>query len=340
MARKSGSSPRMRGKQLPIAKMLAHVRIIPAHAGQTVGMVVFPRAQSDHPRACGANGPFITVSTQIFGSSPRMRGKRRAVQGLPGGGRIIPAHAGQTSSSPSICQQRPDHPRACGANQAAGLNAGILGGSSPRMRGKHRVHRVRGRGIRIIPAHAGQTTVIGTKAHPFADHPRACGANLASRRFHHGLSGSSPRMRGKPARGLSRKGRPRIIPAHAGQTTWRSCAASNPADHPRACGANFQALPGKIGGFGSSPRMRGKLLAPHVERLTGRIIPAHAGQTPARSRRCRPWPDHPRACGANAGNGMNSDIAAGSSPRMRGKPGRNRQGIRCQRIIPAHAGQT
>ena len=34
-SRLAGSSPRMRGKQLPIAKMLAHVRIIPAHAGQT-----------------------------------------------------------------------------------------------------------------------------------------------------------------------------------------------------------------------------------------------------------------------------------------------------------------
>ena len=96
MARKSGSSPRMRGKQLPIAKMLAHVRIIPAHAGQTVGMVVFPRAQSDHPRACGANGPFITVSTQIFGSSPRMRGKRLPRRRYASRGRIIPAHAGQT----------------------------------------------------------------------------------------------------------------------------------------------------------------------------------------------------------------------------------------------------
>ena len=92
----AGSSPRMRGKQLPIAKMLAHVRIIPAHAGQTVGMVVFPRAQSDHPRACGANGPFITVSTQIFGSSPRMRGKRLPRRRYASRGRIIPAHAGQT----------------------------------------------------------------------------------------------------------------------------------------------------------------------------------------------------------------------------------------------------
>ena len=224
MARKSGSSPRMRGKQLPIAKMLAHVRIIPAHAGQTVGMVVFPRAQSDHPRACGAN-VFLAVDMPAeAGSSPRMRGK-------PGGWverrhsrRIIPAHAGQTPGSSCSRAGYPDHPRACGANDR---------------------HRHQGAPVR----------------------------------------GSSPRMRGKPARGLSRKGRPRIIPAHAGQTTWRSCAASNPADHPRACGANPLGQINVSGFAGSSPRMRGKLVLLLGLTNAARIIPAHAGQTPrARSR--------------------------------------------------------
>ena len=279
MARKSGSSPRMRGKQLPIAKMLAHVRIIPAHAGQTVGMVVFPRAQSDHPRVCGANGPFITVSTQIFGSSPRMRGKRRAVQGLPGGGRIIPAHAGQTSSSPSICQQRPDHPRACGANQAAGLNAGILGGSSPRMRGKLSPTTSRYNFPRIIPAHAGQTAPYVHRTFCRADHPRACGANGGAncRRWH--AIGSSPRMRGKPRLCTAAISALRIIPAHAGQTCGGRRGPACSADHPRACGANIGVDVSDAFGCGSSPRMRGKLPCARSGRRLRRIIPAHAGQT-------------------------------------------------------------
>ena len=178
MARKSGSSPRMRGKQLPIAKMLAHVRIIPAHAGQTVGMVVFPRAQSDHPRVCGANGPFITVSTQIFGSSPRMRGK-------PGGWverrhsrRIIPAHAGQTLAYYKPLQLPSDHPRACGANSALRPSNILQSGSSPRMRGKRRCQLSQMARDRIIPAHAGQTTTVYGRYFGPSDHPRACGANM------------------------------------------------------------------------------------------------------------------------------------------------------------------
>ena len=218
----TGSSPRMRGKRVEPVCDGAEVRIIPAHAGQTA-----PNRQDacpcpDHPRACGANRRYGRFSTRPVGSSPRMRGKRPVHHRVHADLRIIPAHAGQTSSSPSICQQRPDHPRACGANQAAGLNAGILGGSSPR-------------------------------------------------------------MRGKPARGLSRKGRPRIIPAHAGQTTWRSCAASNPADHPRACGANPLGQINVSGFAGSSPRMRGKRSSSALAASAKRIIPAHAGQTRRRA---------------------------------------------------------
>ena len=87
-------------------------------------------------------------------------------------------------------------------------------------------------------------------------------------------------MRGKPERLFVRACRPRIIPAHAGQTGERPSNARPLADHPRACGANLQLVEGFGGSFfGSSPRMRGKLLncATPVEIL--RIIPAHAGQT-------------------------------------------------------------
>ena len=87
-------------------------------------------------------------------------------------------------------------------------------------------------------------------------------------------------MRGKPHRATGPFHAVRIIPAHAGQTGERPSNARPLADHPRACGANLQLVEGFGGSFfGSSPRMRGKLLncATPVEIL--RIIPAHAGQT-------------------------------------------------------------
>ena len=71
--------------------------------------------------------------------------------------RIIPAHAGQTIKCRKIRVGQTDHPRACGANSSAVAFGAGVGGSSPRMRGKHH----HGGGVRltcrIIPAHAGQT---------------------------------------------------------------------------------------------------------------------------------------------------------------------------------------
>ena len=90
-------------------------------------------------------------------------------------------------------------------------------------------------------------------------------------------------------------------------------------DHPRACGANASECsdPDCVGG--SSPRMRGKLTANAVIRLTMRIIPAHAGQTWRADASTTACPDHPRACGANMTGTAMLLPNAGSSPRMRGK---------------------
>ena len=86
--------------------------------------------------------------------------------------------------------------------------------------------------------------------------------------------------------------------------------------------------------------MRGKLpLLQHV--LNGeRIIPAHAGQTPAMPHRAGSSPDHPRACGANFAALGGPWGIAGSSPRMRGKHICVPEDFFHKRIIPAHAGQT
>ena len=70
----------------------------------------------------------------------------------------------------------------------------------------------------IIPAHAVQTPQFGNGAWVETDHPRACGANLYKEVYMKYPHGSSPRMRGKPAKLTQRARLSRIIPAHAGQT--------------------------------------------------------------------------------------------------------------------------
>ena len=152
-------------------------RIIPAHAGQTWVWIRFFQTTTDHPRACGANEQDTDSDPDRIGSSPRMRGKHLFDAFRVRGGRIIPAHAGQTMRCARLGRVMKDHPRACGANASECSDPDCVGGSSPRMRGKPgRGRPIRAR-IRIIPAHAGQTSLLTVAVNPLPDHPRACGAN-------------------------------------------------------------------------------------------------------------------------------------------------------------------
>ena len=177
---------------------------------------------------------------------------------------------------------------------------------------------------RIIPAHAGQTTPIVTAWYRTPDHPRACGANTSTRSAYSTLVGSSPRMRGKLGFGSTRQCRPRIIPAHAGQTDDAVFSMLRHPDHPRACGANSASDWVEAWRTGSSPRMRGKLRSRRFSGTFTRIIPAHAGQTQGTANWTLDEADHPRACGANVPFQNSNDSMDGSSPRMRGKHGYER----------------
>ena len=275
---------------------------------------------SDHPRACGANYCSATSANHVPGSSPRMRGKPRVECFKLLCDRIIPAHAGQTTPVTSCFPCRSDHPRACGANLVISTVFSGSYGSSPRMRGKRREEGAFRLQIRIIPAHAGQTSLwMGLSLCP-ADHPRACGANASAAPAKTPDAGSSPRMRGKRRNLFYFLCFGRIIPAHAGQTMRSKSKASASPDHPRACGANVPARAFGIFARGSSPRMRGKRFVGRDAIKMHRIIPAHAGQTGLTFPGWGRTSDHPRACGANFHGGFGVGAIIGSSPRMRGKP--------------------
>ena len=152
---------------------------------------------------------------------------------------------------------------------------------------------------RITPPHAGKTERNRVSSASVTDHPRACGENFRHSRRNTAISGSPPRMRGKPGDDAERPCCPRITPAHAGKTISCSLVRFTQPDHPRACGENglasfFDAPP-----IGSPPRMRGKQTDTQQGRERRRITPAHAGKT-SRTTSCGARPtDHPRACGEN-----------------------------------------
>ena len=175
-------------------------------------------------------------------------------------------------------------------------------GSSPRMRGKPGRRPRSWRCYRIIPAHAGQTPQTAHRPVEHPDHPRTCGANAPNTVFLMPRTGSSPHMRGKLSDSRPPPQSPRIIPAHAGQTSNPRRKSWKPTDHPRICGENVDSAIQSNPPDGSSPHMRGKLgtvstlstigrIIPHMrgkplqnsEKISDhRIIPAHAGQTPIR----------------------------------------------------------
>ena len=218
---RNGSSPRVRGKLGGLPALVAHVRIIPARAGQTSACPRMRTASTDHPRACGANYLGRPDGRRDYGSSPRVRGKREPLDQQRVDGRIIPARAGQTAGYSLAVWVESDHPRACGANFVVNPDLEHLYGSSPRVRGKRRVLTTGLHAARIIPARAGQTRYPPACNTVNTDHPRACGANPDKYKAQALQYGSSPRVRGKHGQRADRRHPQRIIPARAGQTWLR-----------------------------------------------------------------------------------------------------------------------
>ena len=145
---------------------------------------------------------------------------------------------------------------------------GTLSDSSPRA-------RLTG----IIPAYAGNTKPMLIWWMSPRDHPRVCGEHRLIGGRRHGAVGSSPRMRGTPLGNADLSGANLIIPAYAGNTSWRCGSRCRAWDHPRVCGEHTMRNFPYLRDEGSSPRMRGTLGLIHGSIGNAGIIPAYAGNT-------------------------------------------------------------
>ena len=153
-------------------------------------------------------------------------------------------------------------------------------------------------------------------------------------------SGSSPRMRGAPAKSSPPILILRIIPADAGSTGLVESLKLVNEDHPRGCGEHAAELTASALNEGSSPRMRGALSEALLECQEDRIIPADAGSTVADMQGTDTSKDHPRGCGEHRHQKLCLLMVMGSSPRMRGAPWRELDDVIALGIIPADAGST
>ena len=191
-----------------------------------------------------------------------------------------------------------------------------------------------------IPAHAGETGEILETILRIGVYPRTCGGNRQLQNRVKRFRGLSPHMRGKPVGPRTDRTVPGSIPAHAGETSYRTCPLGHVWVYPRTCGGN------RHGGFrvmhqeGLSPHMRGKRIRIRPEEDMVGSIPAHAGETPPSCRGAPKQGVYPRTCGGNRSPFYPSEGDWGLSPHMRGKPVNSPGNSIHPGSIPAHAGET
>ena len=236
----------------------------------------------------------------MLGSSPLTRGKPHREPGGNRTCRLIPAHAGKTGTSDTRARPHWAHPRSRGENTQEQAPASDHAGSSPLTRGKPPRRPGCTRTTRLIPAHAGKTRRLDDVARLVRAHPRSRGENSRVAWMPPEPCGSSPLTRGKRGPREDCNFRRRLIPAHAGKTTWGSPPARRTRAHPRSRGENEAHCLVPSGVYGSSPLTRGKPSGvAHLQDDNG-LIPAHAGKTPGRRRHYHVRRAHPRSRGENS----------------------------------------
>ena len=273
-----------------------------------------------NPRSRGENTRHGYYESLRLGSSPLTRGKRDWDPTDPRHPRLIPAHAGKTTTVVGGVLSVAAHPRSRGENDVRDDDNRPFLGSSPLTRGK-----------RSRPTRAGR----GTSAHP-----RSRGENIIEQADPISPLGSSPLTRGKRPNQKEGDHHLGLIPAHAGKTPKMGRGRRPAPAHPRSRGENPLRWPLRDFDQGSSPLTRGKLVGTrHVGPSTG-LIPAHAGKTSYRRVGLRSFRAHPRSRGENGEFITSCSPLRGSSPLTREKLKSAFGSVQSARLIPAHAGKT
>ena len=155
----------------------------------------------------------------------------------------------------------------------------------------------------ITPACAGKSAFFLSLLSKIGDHPRVCGEKCQHLQIVPSAVGSPPRVRGKACKHMLKLALERITPACAGKRPSTATSVPPPPDHPRVCGEKTLDYPPLFKGWGSPPRVRGKVDARYVLQAVSRITPACAGKSHLFSSSIGLYSDHPRVCGEKLGAG-------------------------------------
>ena len=287
---------------------------------------------------CGERKLTLSAKIPSPGSSPRVRGTRSGIGATGSLGRFIPACAGNARARLKSGAQCAVHPRVCGERGVANGNVWDGDGSSPRVRGTRDGRLQPQCRWRFIPACAGNARRwLGNPPSPTV-HPRVCGERFFAAVSALAANGSSPRVRGTPARSAGGGDRSRFIPACAGNAASQWHCGRTLAVHPRVCGERRYVVEAGAGGRGSSPRVRGTPGQDEAVPGDVRFIPACAGNARSTLGRGGSPTVHPRVCGERHCRRRTAAASIGSSPRVRGTLARVQPQCSVPRFIPACAG--
>ena len=131
---------------------------------------------------------------------------------------LIPARAGNTSSSVMRCTRSRAHPRSRGEHSTTSYGLGFEPGSSPLARGTLLVLTLETAFFGLIPARAGNTFHAVTSAPLPGAHPRSRGEHMYWLGVGIVALGSSPLARGTRATTICPLHPLGLIPARAGNT--------------------------------------------------------------------------------------------------------------------------
>ena len=229
--------PRMGGEHpLERPHVSPAVRFIPAWAGNTDHRPWCCRTPTVHPRMGGEHGDHRDAVVTYVGSSPHGRGTRRPDHVLHDLHRFIPAWAGNTGPGDVGDSRIAVHPRMGGEHGTPIGTVWSAIGSSPHGRGTPPDALDGDRGVRFIPAWAGNTRRWARDSRSMTVHPRMGGEHTPEPPRAEHPDGSSPHGRGTRRTGTRTRWHTRFIPAWAGNTTGCARVRKCQPVHPRMGG--------------------------------------------------------------------------------------------------------
>ena len=177
------------------------------------------RSSRAHPRSRGENPGRRCGWVGVEGSSPLTRGKHQKPDNGACNAGLIPAHAGKTARATDPALTKWAHPRSRGENHTTPRGPRTPVGSSPLTRGKRSGRARSWLARRLIPTHAGKTSIVSSRFMAWRAHPRSRGENNVEQDWISFVRGSSPLTRGKLHAELLGEIDNGLIPAHAGKTS-------------------------------------------------------------------------------------------------------------------------